>query len=340
MSRSSRHWACSITESCPSTILVCGRTGRPTSPCAASTGSPCRSCWNAWPTETPRRWKYGLYPSWWGSCKGSAKRSPSPMITAFCTVISNRRTSWWAVVDWGLAIGLKSTLTLDTPVSADPDATQSERFVSMDGRVAGTPLYMAPEQARGDRSAFGPHTDIYALGGLLFSVLTLDPPVRGRGEKVLERVKRGEVTPLHRYKNPNLQHCPNQRIPSSLAAIAKKALSFKPEDRYQDVGSLLKDLEDTQSGFAPEAEQAGFLKRASLFVNRNKAACVIGALLGVLLTLALILWSLTSFALWQNAPVEELRDGKGRSQTLARVRHGARCGPRTPGLPRNARRVL
>jgi|GEM_PF-2325632 len=205
------------------------------------------------------------------------------------------------VVDWGLGLELSDRLLLDTPdetgqASAEAGAAdQAQRQVSMDGKVAGTPLYMAPEQARGDRAAFGPTTDIYALGGVLYSILALQAPVP-RDEHVLRRVKSGELTPLSQFQNEALPHCPNQRMPKSLAAIAMKALSLSPAERYPDVASLLKDLQATQSGFAPEAEEAGLLKRIGLFVKRHKVACGFGSILA----LTILLGSLTSFVLWRN----------------------------------------
>ena len=177
--------------------------------------------------------------------------------------------------------------------------------LTLDGQVMGTPAFMAPEQAEGRVSAIDQRTDIYALGAILYNILTLRPPVDGETTaEVLSKVSRGEITPPSALSvqvsgvrcqgkgpeprtpspAPSSPHCPSGRIPAALSAVAMKALALDPDARYQTVQELQADIEAYQSGFATSAEQAGFLRQAALLLKRHKIEfSLIAAALVVLL---------------------------------------------------------
>lgn len=125
------------------------------------------------------------------------------------------------VMDWGLAV-----------LRGDP----------ADGRAAispgsGTLAYMAPEQARGQRQDIGPAADIFALGGILYHVLTLHPPWRGTTPiDVLARARTGRV-PAPASTNADLV------LPAGLCRIAMRALAPEPGERYPSVETLRADVE-------------------------------------------------------------------------------------------------
>lgn len=153
----------------------------------------------------------------------------------------------------------------------------------MAGVVAGPAGYMAPEQADGRSAQADERADIYALGAVLYHLLTLNPPIRGKDSALMvARTREGDVRPATDYdprsgvmpRPPGavpLGHCPGGRMPGALAAIAMKCLALKPADRYPGVQALQRDLSAHQAGFAPAAEAAGLPRRIRLWARRHKA---------------------------------------------------------------------
>jgi serine/threonine protein kinase len=137
------------------------------------------------------------------------------------------------VVDWGLA---KRCGEDDPDEPAPPqhsDISGASRPLTQPGGVYGTPAYMSPEQAAGKTEELGPGTDIYSLGATLLTLLTHQPPIRGRdvGE-VLRRVQAGD-----------LDWPAGRSLPAPLAAICKKALAQQPNQRSASPLELARDLE-------------------------------------------------------------------------------------------------
>ena len=144
---------------------------------------------------------------------------------------------------------------------------------TLDGAVMGTPSYMAPEQARGKVSELDQRADVYALGAILYEILSLQRAVVGKTlTALLMKVSMGDLTPLSTTADPATRpHCPNGRIPDSLAAVAMKALALKPDDRYATVQELQTEIEAYHGGFATTAEEAGLFRQLGLLIKRHKA---------------------------------------------------------------------
>ena len=129
------------------------------------------------------------------------------------------------VMDWGIAKVLGSAL--GTPIATGGDAMSTR-----DGLVAGTPAFMAPEQARGEVHRLDRRTDVYALGSILHYVLRNAPPYDGSSSsQVLASVARGEPAPLVGRSDGPL-------LPPELVAIATRAMQAEPDDRYPDARQL------------------------------------------------------------------------------------------------------
>lgn len=99
------------------------------------------------------------------------------------------------------------------------------------GAVLGTPLAMAPEQIRSE--APDARTDLYALGVLLFQLVTGQPPFRG--------ATRHEVEEQHLHAPPPRasEHAP---VPTALDGVVRRSLEKRREDRYPEVDALLEEL--------------------------------------------------------------------------------------------------
>jgi serine/threonine-protein kinase len=121
------------------------------------------------------------------------------------------------VVDWGLAQLLAAV-------------------VDEDGTMLGTPGYMAPEQARGEISALGPSSDVFALGGMLRFLLTGQSPRQGDADTQLMDAQEEPLEEL------NASHL-GAPIPEELADLAERACSLEQWDRPEDGASFARDLQ-------------------------------------------------------------------------------------------------
>ena len=129
------------------------------------------------------------------------------------------------LLDWGLAL-----------------VTHGERLTSDDGRVIGTPGYMAPEQGAIEPQPHDARSDVYGIGGLIYNTLTTLLPHPGKdAHSRLQHTRRARVTPPERAR-------PGADLPPELCRIAMKALAREPDERYQDVAALRSDLQQFQRG--------------------------------------------------------------------------------------------
>ena len=107
------------------------------------------------------------------------------------------------------------------------------RTLTIDGQVIGTPAYMAPEQARGEKAIVDVRTDVYGLGVILYELLTGSRPFVGSDQMVLVRIQ---------AEDPRAPRGLDAAIPADLETVCLKAMAKEPGRRYASAADLAADL--------------------------------------------------------------------------------------------------
>ncbi len=181
------------------------------------------------------------------------------------------------VLDWGLAKSTDSRHERDAQPLPLEDAAESIDEVllarTLPGQALGTPVYMPPEQASGRLDQIDERSDVYALGAVLYELLSNHAPYAGKSSKEIL----GKVLTAHPAEVSQF----DARIPTDLAAICRKAMARDPESRYQSAKELADEVQRFLSGALVHAHAYQPSELLWRFVKRYRAI-VTTACIGIL----------------------------------------------------------
>ncbi len=199
---------------------------------------------------------------------------------------------------------------------------ESDSSQTRTGTIMGTPSYMAPEQARGERD-IGPPADTYALGSILYTMLTGRPPFMGPTPvDTVMLVINTEPVPPSRLQ---------PKLPRDIEIICIKCLQKEPEKRYASALELAEDLGRFQRGEPILARPVGTAERLWRWCRRNPRVASLAAAVSVLAVLlmlggptaALLINEQRKEAVASRAAAETSANQARQAQNVAEIAQGA-----------------
>jgi WD40 repeat protein/serine/threonine protein kinase len=161
------------------------------------------------------------------------------------------------------------------------------------GVILGTPSYMAPEQAEGQSRNVGPAADVYALGAILYELLTGRPPFRGESDlDTLRQVRDDEPVTPRRLR---------AGLPLDLETIVQKAMAREPRRRYEAASALAEDLHRFLEGRPILARRVSSVGRCWRWSKRNPWVAGLSAALLLALVSGTLVASLLAAAATRQA---------------------------------------
>jgi eukaryotic-like serine/threonine-protein kinase len=144
------------------------------------------------------------------------------------------------LMDWGIARIMPAKPGSNPPARDNLVRNILELGAGDNNVIMGTPAYLSPEQARGDQRNIDERSDIFALGGMLFEILTGHPPYQGRSA----------VDVLMQAEDANAELPAHLQIARELRRIVSVAMAREPADRHQSVEDLQADMRGFMRGGA------------------------------------------------------------------------------------------
>ncbi|HEX8199935.1 MAG TPA: serine/threonine-protein kinase, partial [Isosphaeraceae bacterium] len=192
------------------------------------------------------------------------------------------------------------------------------------GAVLGTPSYMAPEQAAGRTGTVTTAADVYALGAILYELLTGRPPFRA--DSVLETLA------LVRDRAPEPPRDLNPKVSPDLATICLKCLEKDPSRRYTSARTMAEDLDRWLAGEPILARPVGPLGQLGRWGRRNPTVAALGASVALLLAVIAVGASVAAFG-WRHERDRARASGAALTRQLRETYLAQAHAGRTGGRP-------
>lgn len=162
---------------------------------------------------------------------------------------------------------------------------ESEPHLTMTGEVMGTPVYLSPEQARGDTAAIGPPTDIYSAGVTLYELLT--------DQRAFDGDTRHQILQAVCHDEPTRPRTIDSRIPRDIETVCLRAMAKDVSARYPSAEAFAEDLRRFADGRPILSRRVSAAERAVKWVRRHKAVSLAGAAV-VALAVVSLAWSISA----------------------------------------------
>jgi hypothetical protein len=183
------------------------------------------------------------------------------------------------VIDWGLAKDIRTGSPDTGETGGLPSTPSDDPTTTAVGAILGTPAYMAPEQARGER--VDERVDVYALGALLYHVLSGQPPFSGDCKTILLALVRTRPPTRIRELVP--------QVSADLAAIVTKAMQWAPQARYTSAAGFASDLRAFLTGQLVAAHNYGPRQLLLRWLRRYRGYVLLAAVASAILLVSTFL---------------------------------------------------
>ncbi len=187
------------------------------------------------------------------------------------------------VMDWGIARRLGSAP--DAP-SMSGERSLGGGDLTQVGEIVGSASYMSPEQADARNAELDPRADQYALGLILFELVSLRRAMKGETSvDVYANAARGHKEPLEHISKRG-------RIAPELRAIVEKATAFSPAERYDSVAALADDVRRYLRGEAVLARPDNLVEKVLRWIGQHRRATLVAILCIVAAAVSTLSWTL------------------------------------------------
>ena len=164
---------------------------------------------------------------------------------------------------------------------------ESEPHLTITGEVMGTPVYLSPEQARGDVAAIGAATDIYSAGVTLYELLT--------DQRAFGGDTRDQILQAVCHDEPTRPRVIDSRIPRDIETICLRAMAKDMSARYPSAEAFAEDLRRFADGRPILSRRISAVERAAKWVRRHKAVSLATAAVAAL-SIVSVAWSVSAAA--------------------------------------------